>query len=80
MLGIGAGEAQNVVDFGIEFEKPVTKFKEQLEVIQRLFESDPDNHVNYDGTYYSSIMLVYKRKASESPDPPYISLLAHLKH
>jgi len=34
MLGIGAGEAQNVVDFGIEFSKPVTKFKEQLEVIE----------------------------------------------
>ena len=26
ILGIGAGEAQNVVDFGIEFGKPVTKF------------------------------------------------------
>ena len=39
MLGIGAGEAQNVVDFGIPFEKPVTKFKEQLEVIEKLFGS-----------------------------------------
>ncbi len=26
ILGIGAGEAQNVVDFGIEFSKPVSKF------------------------------------------------------
>ena len=49
MLGIGAGEAQNVVDFGIEFTKPVTKFKEQLEVIHRLFESGADNHVSYNG-------------------------------
>src|SRR5918993_302618 len=39
ILGIGAGEAQNVVDFGIEFSKPVSKFKEQLEVIEKLFES-----------------------------------------
>ena len=52
ILGIGAGEAQNVVDFGIEFSKPVTKFKEQLEVIEKLFESNPDNKVNYDGKYY----------------------------
>src|SRR5690349_6630791 len=37
ILCIGAGQAQNVVDFGIEFSKPVTKFKEQLEVIDRLF-------------------------------------------
>ena len=80
MLGIGAGKLENVVDFGIEFEKPVTKFKEQLEVIQRLFESDPDNHVNYDGTYYRLHNACLQRKASESPDPPYISLLAHLKH
>ena len=52
MLGIGAGEAQNVVDFGIEFTKPVTKFKEQLEVIHRLFESGVDNHVSYNGEFY----------------------------
>ena len=73
MLGIGAGEAQNVVDFGIEFEKPVTKFKEQLEVIQRLFESDPDNHVNYDGTYYKLHNVLFQRKASESQAPIYIA-------
>ena len=53
ILGIGAGEAQNVVDFGIEFSKPVSKFKEQLEVIEKLFESDPDNQVNYQGKYYN---------------------------
>ena len=49
ILGIGAGEAQNVVDFGIEFSKPVSKFKEQLEVIYSLFDSDADNHVSYKG-------------------------------
>ena len=54
VLGIGAGEAQNVVDFGIEFNKPVSKFKEGLEVIELLFDSDPDNHVNYSGEYYKS--------------------------
>src|ERR671937_3094591 len=52
ILGIGAGEAQNVVDFGIEFSKPVSKFKEQLEIIDRLCESDPDTHVSYKGDYY----------------------------
>lgn len=70
MLGIGAGEAQNVVDFGIEFEKPVTKFKEQLEVIQRLFESDPDNHVNYDGTYYKLHNACLQAKSIRKPRPP----------
>ena len=49
ILGIGAGEAQNVVDFGIEFSKPVSKFKEQLEVIEKLFESDPEQSCKLPG-------------------------------
>jgi phthiodiolone/phenolphthiodiolone dimycocerosates ketoreductase len=70
VLGIGAGEAQNVVDFGIEFSKPVTKFQEQLEVIERLFESDPDNHVNYDGIYYKLINACLQTKSIRKPRPP----------
>lgn len=70
ILGIGAGEAQNVVDFGIEFEKPVTKFREQLEVIQRLFESDPDNRVNYDGNYYKLHNACLQAKSIRKPRPP----------
>ena len=70
ILGIGAGEAQNVVDFGIEFEKPVTKFKEQLEVIEKLFNSDPDNRVNYDGNYYKLINACLQTKSIRKPRPP----------
>ena len=70
ILGIGAGEAQNVVDFGIEFEKPVTKFKEQLEVIEKLFNSDPDNRVNYDGNYYKLINACLQTKSVRKPRPP----------
>ena len=70
ILGIGAGEAQNVVDFGIEFSKPVTKFKEQLEVIEKLFESDPDNHVNYQGKYYSLVEACLQAKPIRKPRPP----------
>lgn len=70
ILGIGAGEAQNVVDFGIEFNKPVSKFKEQLDVIERLFESDPDNHVNYSGQYYKLINACLQAKSIRKPRPP----------
>jgi len=70
ILGIGAGEAQNVVDFGIEFKKPVTKFKEQLEVIEALFDSDPDNRVNYDGEYYKLINACLQAKSIRKPRPP----------
>lgn len=70
ILGIGAGEAQNVVDFGIKFEKPVTKFKEQLEVIERLFDSDPDNRINYDGDYYKLTNACLQTKSIRKPRPP----------
>ena len=70
ILGIGAGEAQNVVDFGIEFSKPVSKFKEQLEVISRLFESDADNHVSYKGEYYKLDNASLQAKSIRKPRPP----------
>lgn len=70
MLGIGAGEAQNVVDFGIEFNKPVTKLKEQLEVIDKLFQSDPDNRVDYDGQYYRLINACLQAESIRKPRPP----------
>jgi phthiodiolone/phenolphthiodiolone dimycocerosates ketoreductase len=70
ILGIGAGEAQNVVDFGIEFSKPVSKFKEQLEVICRLFESDADNHVSYKGEYYRLDNASLQAKSISKPRPP----------
>src|SRR5918998_691967 len=70
MLGIGAGEAQNVVDFGIEFTKPVTKLKEQLEVIDKLFQSDPDNRVDYEGKYYKLINACLQARSIRRPRPP----------
>lgn len=70
ILGIGAGEAQNVVDFGIEFSKPVTKFKEQLEVIEKLFDSSPDNRVNYDGKYFKLVEACLQAKSIRKPRPP----------
>lgn len=70
ILGIGAGEAQNVVDFGIDFSKPVSKFKEQLEVIEKLFESEPDHRVSYKGQYYSLLEACLQAKCIRKPRPP----------
>lgn len=52
ILGIGAGEAQNLKEFCIPFVSPVSKWEEQIEVIHRLYESNPDNLVDYKGKYY----------------------------
>ena len=80
ILGIGAGEAQNVVDFGIEFSKPVTKFKEQLEVIELLFDSDPEHRVNYSGEYYKLINACLQAKSIRNPRPPVYIELELRKH
>jgi phthiodiolone/phenolphthiodiolone dimycocerosates ketoreductase len=70
ILGIGAGEAQNVVDFGIEFSKPVSKFKEQLEVIEKLFESEPDRRVSDKGQYYNLVEACLQASSIRKPRPP----------
>jgi phthiodiolone/phenolphthiodiolone dimycocerosates ketoreductase len=70
ILGIGAGEAQNVVDFGIEFSKPVSKFKEQLEVIEKLFESAPDRRVSYKGQHYNLVEACLQARSIRKPRPP----------
>ena len=49
ILGIGAGEAQNLKEFCIPFEKPVSKWEEQIQVIHKLYGSTPDNTVDFYG-------------------------------
>lgn len=39
ILGIGAGERENNVPYGIEFDRPVGRLEEALEIIRRCFES-----------------------------------------
>ena len=51
ILGIGAGEAQNLKEFCIPFEKPVSKWEEQIQLIHKLYGSTPDNTVDYEGKY-----------------------------
>ncbi len=39
ILGIGAGERENTVPYGIEFDRPVSRLEEALQIIRRAFES-----------------------------------------
>ena len=40
ILGIGSGEAENVVPYGIDFDRPVARLEEALQVIRLAFESE----------------------------------------
>jgi phthiodiolone/phenolphthiodiolone dimycocerosates ketoreductase len=55
-LGIGAGEAMNLIPFGIPFEKPpkrAQRLEEAIEVIRLLWSSSRKSRVNFAGTYYN---------------------------
>ncbi|MGD8565393.1 MAG: LLM class flavin-dependent oxidoreductase [Candidatus Bathyarchaeota archaeon] len=50
ILGIGIGEAMNLVPFGIDFDKPVGRTIEAVQIIRRLFTED---FVSFKGNYYT---------------------------
>ena len=70
ILGIGAGEAQNLKEFCIPFEKPVSQWAEQIEVIKILYGSTPDNTVSYDGKYYKLEGACLQAPPIRKPHPP----------
>ncbi len=49
ILGIGIGEAMNLVPFGIAYDKPVARTTEAIQVIRKLFTEDL---VSFKGRYY----------------------------
>ena len=70
ILGIGAGEAQNINDFGILWDKPVGRFEEQLQIILLLFNSSPDNRVTFNGKFYKLNNACLQTKSIRNPRPP----------
>ncbi|MDH5482242.1 MAG: LLM class flavin-dependent oxidoreductase [Candidatus Bathyarchaeota archaeon] len=49
ILGIGIGEAMNLVPFGIPYDRPVERTVEAVQIIRRLFTED---FVDFKGKYY----------------------------
>jgi phthiodiolone/phenolphthiodiolone dimycocerosates ketoreductase len=70
ILGLGAGEAQNLKEFCIPFEKPVSKWEEQIQVIHTLYDSSPDNTVNFDGKFYKLEGACLQAPSIRKPRPP----------
>jgi len=51
ILGIGAGEGENTIPYGIKWEKPVSRLEEALQIIKLLWEN---NHkVSFDGDFWT---------------------------
>ncbi|MFQ5977790.1 MAG: LLM class flavin-dependent oxidoreductase [Candidatus Heimdallarchaeota archaeon] len=78
ILGLGAGEAENLVPYGIPFDHPVSRLEESLRVIKLLWdpEKDPNAKINFDGKYVKLEDAVFSLPLYEDKAPP-IWLGAH---
>jgi len=61
ILGIGIGEAMNLVPYGIPYDKPIRRTEEALEIIRRLWSEDL---VTFEGKYYKLKDAILQPKPS----------------
>ncbi|RLF11551.1 MAG: LLM class flavin-dependent oxidoreductase, partial [Thermoprotei archaeon] len=67
ILGIGIGEAMNLVPFGIPYDKPVSRTEEALQIIKRLWTED---FVDFQGNYYKLEKAFLQPKPVQKPHVP----------
>ncbi len=75
ILGIGAGERENVVPYGIEWEKPVSRLAESIEIIRLLWKEE--KKVDFDGKFWKLKDAVLSLKPYRKKKPPPIWIGAH---
>lgn len=74
ILGIGAGEGENILPYGIDFSKPAGRLEEALRVIRLLWESD--GPVDFAGEHFNLDRAVMGLGPFEGTFPP-IWVAAH---
>ncbi|MFX1374330.1 MAG: LLM class flavin-dependent oxidoreductase [Promethearchaeota archaeon] len=75
ILGIGTGEGENVIPYGIKWENPVGRLDEALQIIRLLWESD--KKVNYEGKFWKLKNAVLTMKPFKEGVYPPIWVAAH---
>lgn len=75
ILGIGAGEGENVIPYGIKWEKPVSRLEEAIRIIKLLWENE--GKVSYDGKFWKLKNAVLSVKPYEEGKYPPIWIAAH---
>jgi len=66
-LGVGIGEAMNLLPFGIPLEKPIHRTRETVAVIRKLWTKDFFDH---EGTYFRFKGAFLEPKPVQKPHPP----------
>ncbi len=73
LLGIGAGEAMNVVPFGLPWDEPAqraARLEEAVRVIKLLWSSTREEQVGFSGEYYSMKNAFLSLHPTRKPHPP----------
>jgi len=67
VLGVGIGEAMNLVPYGIAYDKPVSRTEEALQVLKKLWTQD---FVDFEGKYYRLKKAFLHPKPLQKPHVP----------
>ncbi len=67
ILGIGAGEAANITDFGVPWNKSYTRLKEATSVIKLLWGSKIRKPVSFEGEFFKLANAGLQFKVAEQP-------------
>ncbi len=68
ILGIGAGEGENVIPYGIDWKKPVSRLEESIKMIKLLWENN--EKVDFDGDFWKlkdAVLALEPYKKGKSP-------------
>lgn len=74
ILGIGAGERENIDPYGLSFERPVSRLEEALQVIRLCFDSD--GPIDFSGEFFNLDRAVMDLRPRRS-NMPQIWVAAH---
>lgn len=73
ILGIGAGEAMNILPFGLPWEEPAARVRrviEAIQVIRRLWASRKERRVSFHGRFYTLKEAFLAQHPAQQRHPP----------
>ena len=77
VLGLGAGEAMNLVPFGIDFEAPVQRLRESIVVIRKLWQASNKEPASFNGNVFTLKDAFVQIVPVQKPSPPiYVGALS----
>jgi len=67
IFAVGPGEAMNLDPYGIPWDKPVSKMREMIEILKKLW---TEQSVNYEGEFFRLHEAILEPKPIQKPHPP----------